>query len=657
MTDSLRTPPPISATPPTSATSAAPAAGLAAAPAAGLAAAPAAGPGGPAGYLPIGEHGIIGDLHTAALVGSDGTIDWFCPDRFDGPSVFGALLDRNRGGHYRIAPEDRLEGTKQLYLPETNVLITRFLSPEGVSEIQDFMPVGGGPQRLIRSVVGIRGALRFRVEVEPRFGYGLYEPQVALEPAGAVFRARGHALALGSPVALERTAAGVAAEFRLAAGERLTFVLQSGEEAPRLDAREAERLGDETVRFWRSWLRQSSYRGRWREMVDRSALTLKLLSYEPSGAIVAAPTTGLPERIGGTRNWDYRYAWVRDFAFSIYALSRLGFAAEAVAFNGFRRKVSTAAAVHDGGSPLNVMYRIDGGSCLTEHELTHLEGYRGSRPVRIGNGAATQLQLDVYGDLFDSIYIAERQALGGHGELIAYDDWISLVPLIEWVCDHWQEPDNGIWETRGGRKRFTHSHLMCWVALDRAIRIATNRGLPADLSRWTRTRDEIFAWVMAHGWSERRRAFVQAEGSDVLDASLLLMPLVHFIAPTDPRWLSTLRAIGSELVSDSLVYRYDPASAPDGLEGEEGTFSMCSFWYVECLARAGHLEEAQLAFEKMLTYANHLGLYSEQIGSSGELLGNFPQAFTHLALISAATRLDLELQRWHPSRTGTPRAS
>jgi GH15 family glucan-1,4-alpha-glucosidase len=601
-------------------------------------------------YLPIAEHGIIGDLHSAALVGSDGTIDWFCPDRFDGPSVFGALLDRDRGGYYRIAPTVPFASTKQLYLPDTNVLITRFLSPAGVGEIQDFMPVGSGPQRLIRSVVGVRGALRFRLEVEPRFGYGLKEPRVTIEPTGAVFRAEGDALVLGSPLALQATSAGATAEFEIAAGERMTFVLQAGDRAAPLGARDAERLGEETVMFWRAWLRQSSYQGRWREIVDRSALTLKLLSYEPSGAIVAAPTASLPEQIGGTRNWDYRYAWLRDFAFSVYALSRLGFAAEAVAFNGFRRKISSAAAAPTGGSPLDVMYRIDGERCLTERELGHLEGYRGSRPVRIGNDAATQFQLDVYGELFDSIYLAERQALMGRGELIAYDDWMSLVPLVEWVCEHWQEPDEGIWETRGGPKRFTHSRLMCWVAIDRAMRIATNRGLPADIVRWRQIRDDIFAWIMARGWSESRQAFVQAEDSDVLDASLLLMPLVHFIAPTDPRWLSTLRAIGSELVSDSLVYRYDPAAAPDGLDGDEGTFSMCSFWYVECLARAGYLEEAQLAFEKMLTYANHVGLYSEQIGSSGELLGNFPQAFTHLALISAAIGLDRELQRQRPSR-------
>ena len=424
------------------------------------------------------------------------------------------------------------------------------------------MPVGSGPQRLIRSVVGVRGAQRFRLEVEPRFDYGLHEPQLAIEPAGVVFRAPGHALALGSPLGLEPTSAGARAEFEVATGERRTFVLQAGDRPVSLSAQEAQRLGDETVMFWRRWLRQSSYQGRWREMVDRSALTLKLLSYEPTGAIIAAPTTSLPEQIGGRRNWDYRYAWLRDFAFSIFALSRLGFTAEATAFNTFRRQISNAAAGCNEGSPLNVMYRIDGGGCLAERELEHLEGYRGSGPARIGNSAATQLQLDVYGELFDSIYLAERQALsGGGGELIAYDDWLGLARLIDWLCQHWQEPDEGIWETRGGRKRFTYSRLMSWVAIDRAIRIASKRGLPADLGAWTQTRNTIFAWIMERGWSERRQAFVQAEDSDVLDASLLLMPLVRFIAPTDPRWLSTLDAIGRELVTDSLVYRYDPAAS------------------------------------------------------------------------------------------------
>jgi GH15 family glucan-1,4-alpha-glucosidase len=603
----------------------------------------AAGPQ-PVGYPPIAEHGVIGDLRSAALVGTDGTVDWYCAERFDGPSVFGSLLDRDRGGAFRIAPVDPSASTKQLYLPDTNVLITRFLSNQGVAEIQDFMPVDAGPQRLIRRLVGVRGRLRFRLEMEPRFDYGRLRPTIRTSSHGVLFRAPGYTASLASPVPLEPTRAGVAATFEVEAGESRTFVLAPREVVSRLTESESHLLMHSTTLYWRRWLAQSEYRGRWREMVHRSALTLKLLSYKPSGAIVAAATTSLPEQIGGERNWDYRYAWLRDFAFSIYALSRLGFSEEVTAFNGFRRAISSAATPRDGESPLQIMYRIDGSSDLDERELDHLEGYRGSRPVRIGNGAATQLQLDVYGELFDSIYISERQALAGRGELIGYDDWRALTPLVDWLCEHWQEPDEGIWETRGGPQRFTHSRLMSWVAVDRAVRIAAERGLPANLPRWIATRDEIFAWIMRRGWNERRQAFVQAEGSDVLDASLLLMPLVHFIAPTDPRWLSTLEAISSELVADSLVHRYDPAAAPDGLKGQEGTFSMCSFWYVECLTHANRLEEAQLVFEKMLTYANHLGLYSEQIGLSGELLGNFPQAFTHLALISAAVTLSRALE-------------
>ena len=599
----------------------------------------------PPDYLPIAEHGVIGDQRSVALVGTDGAIDWYCPERFDGPSVFASILDRRRGGCFRVAPTGPDAHSKQMYLPGTNLLITRFLSPEGVSEVQDFMPLGGDRQRLIRRVVGVRGRLRFRLELEPRFDYGRVQPAVEPVADGVVFRASGQGLALAAAPsgALQPTQAGIAAEFEVGAGESRTFALESGVTVRPLSEGEAERLMNETALAWRGWLGQSTYSGRWREMVHRSALTLKLLSYAPSGAIVASPTTSLPERVGGPRNWDYRYAWLRDFAFSIYALSRLGFIHEAAAFNSFRRTISRAATRGDGDSPLQLMYRIDGGSDLEELELDHLEGYRGSRPVRIGNRAANQFQLDIYGELLDSIYVAERQARAGRGEFISFDDWRGLAGLIDWICDHWQQPDEGIWEVRSGRKRFTYSRLMCWVAIDRAMRIALGRGLPADLLRWTETRDRIFAWIMERGWSERRQAFVQADDVEALDASLLLMPLVHFIAPTDPRWLSTLNAIGRELVSDSLVYRYDLTAAPDGLEGNEGTFSMCSFWYVECLARAGRLEEAELAFQKMLTYANHLGLYSEQIGPSGELLGNFPQAFTHLALISAAVNLDRQL--------------
>jgi len=603
-------------------------------------------------YLPIEDYGVVGDLHSVALIGKNGSVDWYCPLRFDAPSVFAAILDRRRGGRFSVAPRDPEHKTKQLYLPDTNVLVTRFLSRDGVAEVQDFMPVETGRrplrrQRIVRHVVGVRGTTRLRLRLEPAFDYGRSPHEVALREGGALFRSPGIDLALHADIPLHREGHGVAGDLSLTPGTTRTVVLEAtsdAERSERLTERQAQLLLENTIGFWRAWLAQSGYRGRWREMVNRSALTLKLLQYLPTGALVAAPTTSLPERIGGERNWDYRSTWIRDAAFSLYAFLRLGFVEEAQAFNDWLRKLWTDPGRRGpGGSPLQIMYRIDGGSELTEEVLEHLEGYRGSRPVRIGNGAARQLQLDIYGELLDSIYLFEQSGRRGYGPFIGYDDWVEVSRIVDWLCENWDLQDEGIWEVRGGARRFTYSRLTSWVALDRAIRIAEPRGLPADLGRWQAERDAIFRRIMDRCWNAERQAFTQSEGSDVLDASVLLMPLVHFASPTDPRWLSTLEALGRELVSDSLVYRYDPGVAPDGLAGEEGTFSMCSFWYVECLARAGRLEEARLSFEKMHTYANHLGLYSEQIGPTGELLGNFPQAFTHLALISAAVNLDRQL--------------
>jgi GH15 family glucan-1,4-alpha-glucosidase len=588
----------------------------------------------------VADHGVIGDLRSVALVGTDGTIDWYCCPRFDAPSVFGAILDSARGGHYRIAPVGEFS-TKQMYMPDTNVLITRFLSPAGVGEVQDFMAIGPGPQRLVRRVSCITGRVRFRLECEPRFNYARDSHEVSLTAGSAVFTSPGLVLALQGAAAMTPTGAGVATEFSLAAGETASFVLQelaSRQLPARLSERDADELLDETVRYWLGWIAQSTYKGRWREMVNRSALTLKLLTYAPTGAIVAAPTTSLPEQLGGERNWDYRYTWVRDTAFTLYALLRLGFTSEAQAYGRFLHGCFRAGT-SNGSGPLQLMYGIDGRTTLPEELLDHLEGYQGSAPVRIGNGAHGQLQLDIYGEIIDAAYLAESYS----GMHMPYDNWRAIAESVEWLCANWDQPDEGIWETRGGRARFTYSRVLSWVALDRAIRIAGKRSLPADIVRWMQVRDQIFHRVMEQCWSEKRQAFVQHEDTDVLDASVLLMPLVKFITPTDPRWLSTLDAIGAELVSDSLVYRYDPGASPDGLGGSEGTFSICSFWYVEALARAGRLHEARLAFEKMLTYANHLGLYSEEIGASGEQLGNFPQAFTHLALISAAVNLDRRL--------------
>jgi GH15 family glucan-1,4-alpha-glucosidase len=596
-------------------------------------------------YLPIAEHGLIGDLHSAALVGTDGTIDWYCCPRFDSPSVFGAILDRRRGGHFRVAPEREDLRTEQLYLPDTNVLITRFLTPEGVGEVEDFMPVARSREeaarhRIIRRVVAVRGGMRFRVDVEPRFGYGRYTPDVQVDGRRAVFRSPSTTLALHAGTPLERTAHGVSARFSLRPGECRTFVLEHVEphaSPAEYTEDETRALFDATVRFWREWLSQSRYQGRWREMVHRSALTLKLLTYRPTGAIVAAPTTSLPEQVGGPRNWDYRYTWIRDAAFSLYGLLRLGFGEEAAAFMAWLTHRFRRHEAHPHG-PLQVMYGIDGRTDLREETLDHLEGYCGSGPVRVGNAAAEQLQLDIYGELIDSVYLYDK-----YGTPIYHDAWEDLCGIVEWVCENWDQPDEGIWETRGGRLDFTFSRVMSWVAVERAVRIARQRGLPADMVRWMRARDAIYRQIMDRGWHEKRGAFVQHYGGDVLDASLLLMPLVKFIAPTDPRWLSTLDSMDRELVSDSLVYRYNVEASPDGLAGLEGTFSLCSFWYVEALTRAGRLDEARLAFEKMLTYANHVGLYAEQIGPTGDQLGNFPQAFTHLALISAAFNLDRAL--------------
>jgi GH15 family glucan-1,4-alpha-glucosidase len=590
----------------------------------------------PAAYLPIAEHGIIGDLRSVALVGVDGTIDWYCPGRFDAPSVFGSLLDCARGGFYRIAPAGEGWTNKQLYYPDTNVLITRFLGPDGVVEVIDFMPTDESGT-LVRRVIGIRGEVRMVIEVDPRFDYGRATHETVADDSGAVFRSSELSLALCSSVPLKATGSGAYGEFTVSAEVDRSFVLQPGTERRSYSEDEVRRLFAETTQFWLDWLKGCTYRGRWTEMVFRSALTLKLLTYEPTGAIVAAATTSLPERIGGERNWDYRFTWIRDASFTLYALLRLGFKDEAEAFIAWlRERVSDPKRGESG--PLQIMYAVDGRADLEEHTLEHLEGYRGSAPVRIGNGAATQLQLDIYGELLDSWYLFDKYA-----RPVFYEGWQAIRELLGWLCDNWDRPDEGIWETRGGRHNFTFSRLMSWVAFNRALRIVANRGVPAEAAAWTEARDAIFRQIHERGFDEDRGAFVQHYGTDVLDASLLLMPLVRFISPTDPRWLSTLDRITDELVSDSLVYRYNVAAAPDGLEGEEGTFSICTFWWVEALARAGKLDRARLVLEKMFTYANHLGLYSEQIGPTGEALGNFPQAFTHLSLISAAVNLDYRL--------------
>jgi GH15 family glucan-1,4-alpha-glucosidase len=605
-------------------------------------------------YPNISDHGFIGDLQTAALVSTDGTVDWFCCPRFDSPSVFASLLDAERGGFFRIAPDRDDYVSKQLYLPDSAILITRFMTPDGVGEVHDFMPVIEGPatsrHRLVRNIRVVRGTMRFKIEIQPRFDYARKSHALELTENGGVFRSDDleltlHAIAPGSldlkdaGIALDRVDDGLRWTRTLHEGEMGGVVLESMGGAPRrITPEEAQALADDTARFWRSWLQRSTYTGRWREMVTRSAMTLKLMTYAPTGAPVAAPTAGLPEQAGGERNWDYRYTWIRDGSFSIYALLGLGYREEAAAFGSWLRDRATEQAGNTSG-PLKIMYRVDGSSDLVEETLDHFEGWRGSRPVRIGNGAADQLQLDIYGEAADAIFLADSSGLAP-----GYQGWTALASMVDWLCEHWDQPDEGIWETRGGRRDFTYGRFQTWVALDRAIRLAGHRGWPADVERWTSERDQVYRQVMERGWNAKAGAFTQHYDTEVLDSALLMMPQQGFISPQDPMWKSTLAAMERELVSDSLVYRYNPGASPDGLAGDEGTFSLCTFWYVGALAQAGRLDEARLTFEKMHTYANHLGLYSEEIGSTGEQLGNFPQAFSHLSLISAAVNLDRELE-------------
>ena len=606
-------------------------------------------------YKPIEDYGMIGDMHTVALVGIDGSIDWLCAPSFDSPSVFAAILDDDKGGSFKISPVGDEVSCKQFYWPDTNVLITRFLAPDGAAELTDFMPAGravSGDEhrlRLIRRLTAVRGTLKFRMECKPAFNFGRDGHEATIEDGGAIFSTPSLILGLDTDLPLEECDGAVVSEFTLREGETAVFEIShlSREEGwgLTLTAVEAENLFRRTVDYWQGWIGKCRYTGRWREIVHRSALALKLLTYQPTGAIVAAPTCSLPEGVGGERNWDYRYTWIRDSAFTIYAFLRLGFTEEAEQFMNF---LVTLCKEPGSDGSLQIMYGIDGRKELTEETLDHLDGYMGSKPVRIGNGAYNQIQLDIYGELMDAAYLYNK-----HGAPISYDLWTSLRTFADWVCDNWRGKDEGIWEVRGGQQEFVYSKLMCWVALDRAIRLADKRSFPAPRQRWLEIRNEIYEDIIKKGWNEKRQAFVQHYGSDSLDAANLMMPLTFFMSPSDPRMLKTLDQTllppeEGGLTANSLVYRYNIEETDDGLSGEEGTFNICTFWLVEALTRAGRhdrarLEEARLMFERMLGFANHVGLYAEQTGLRGEALGNFPQAFTHLALISAAFNLDRAL--------------
>jgi GH15 family glucan-1,4-alpha-glucosidase len=602
-------------------------------------------------YQPIEDYGIIGNLRTAALIAKNGSIDWFCCPHFDSPSVFGAILDHNKGGYFRISPTSEEISRKQVYVPDTNVLITRFLAADGVGEIIDYMPLSDSKDvppylGLIRRVRVVRGAMQFRLECVPAFNYGRDTHTTEIIAEGARFGSSALRFGLASSAPLAQFGVGVSAEFSLDEGHSQSFQfreLKPDEHEPiGCPEQMSDELFHDTIQYWRQWISKCTYRGRWRETVHRSALVLKLLTFAPTGAIVAAPTCSLPESLGGPRNWDYRYTWIRDAAFTVYSLLRIGFVEEATQFVSF---LDARCHEMDPDGALQTVYGIDGRHDLPEVTLDHWEGYKGSSPVRIGNAASQQLQLDIYGELMDSLYLYNK-----HATPISYELWIYLRRLTNWVCQHWQDKDEAIWEVRGGPRDFVYSKVMCWVAVDRALRLANKRSFPADWAAWTATRDQMYETIMQRGWNQQLGAFVQQLDGEALDASTLMMPMVFFVSPTDPRILQTIDAINRApkdggLVSNGLVFRYDVDKTPDGLKGTEGTFNLCTFWLVEALMRASHsdpkkLRQARFLFEQILGYANHLGLYAEQIGHQGQALGNFPQALTHLALISAAFNLD-----------------
>jgi GH15 family glucan-1,4-alpha-glucosidase len=594
---------------------------------------------------PIGDHGIIGDLRTCALVAVDGTIDYFCWPDLDSPSIFTALLDSDAAGIFSLAPRWPDARRQQLYLPDTNILQTRWLDDAGVAEVTDYMPICDDPHqtpRIIRRLAVLQGEANFELRCGPVHDYARAATRAARHGDAVDFSAPGQPvlrLAAGVPLHIEGHAA--VARFVLKAGESLEFVFGSAEDE-RVAAGDNLACFTATLQYWRNWCAAGNYKGRWREMVNRSALALKLLTSLRHGSIAAAATFGLPEHLGGERNWDYRASWIRDASFSVYALMRLGYTGEATSFI----KWVARCLEHSQYQPdkLQVMYRLDSETDLPEEDLPHLSGYAGSRPVRIGNLAYRQVQLDIYGELMDAVYLANK-----YGEAISHRGWEHITKMIDHVCENWNQADAGIWEMRGEPRHFLHSRLMCWVAIDRALRLAAKRSLPMPYARWDQARTAIREDIWTHFWNKDLGHFTATRHGRDLDASMLLMPLFRFVGATDPDWLATLDAIKHSLVQDGLVRRYNNADTPsDPLPGDEGAFAACSFWYVECLARADRLEEAHFEFEKLLSYANPLGLYAEEFDRRGYALGNTPQALTHLALISAAFFLERKLNGGEP---------
>lgn len=608
-------------------------------------------------YPPIGDYGLISDMHSCALVSKAGSIDWCCFPRFDSAAVFSRILDWPKAGHFQVAPRG-VRSVRRRYLPGTNVLETTFETDTGVAKLIDFMPIHphsrpeeplevGCRQQVARILECVSGNVHFMLECRPRFDYGTIVPHAVLNGPNTGFAHGGaDALSLNCTVPLREANASFQSEGLLRAGEKLcaavTYQPRMSHAVQALDEDEIARRLDETTRFWNQWSALCTYDGEYRDDVLRSALTLKALTYAPSGALLAAATTSLPEAIGGSRNWDYRFTWIRDATFALYALFILGYTAEARAFKDWL-EWSTVGRARD----LQIMYGLGGERRLAEAELPELEGYRGSGPVRIGNAAYSQFQLDIYGEVLDSAHLYRK--FGGEMDP---EYWQYLRQVLDFVIDHWREPDEGIWETRSGRQHFVFSKVWCWVALDRAIKVARALGLPGDVERWRKVRAEIKEDVLAKGYDAQRGAFVQAYGSKALDTANLMLPLVGFIPAGDPRMRSTIEAIERELTSpQGFVYRYK--GFDDGLAGGEGTFTICTFWLADNLIALGEVHRARALFEQVRGCANDLGLFSEEIDAeTGEMLGNFPQVFTHLGFINTAVQLHKAAAREASTRPG-----
>ena len=582
--------------------------------------------------LRIEDYGLIGDLHTAALVGTNGSIDWLCLPRFDSSACFANLLGTEDNGRWRIAPAKKVFAVTRRYRPSTLVLETEFETADGVVRIIDCMPMRVSNPRIVRVVEGVRGTVPMSLQLNPRFDYGKTAPWVRTE--GDVMRAGAgpEAVELQASVPIVRREHHFEAEFAVREGERASFVLTwhlSWESAPR--PIDALRAVAETDGWWRAWSGRSTYKWAWKDEVERSLIVLKALTYAPTGGIVAAATTSLPEFLGGVRNWDYRFCWIRDAALALDALMSAGYVEEATKWRDW-----VIRAVAGDPEDLQIMYGIGGERRLDEYELGWLPGYEASAPVRVGNAASGQRQLDVYGELADAIYQARQLGMAPVAE--------GLDPgqgVVRWLEEHWREPDDGIWEVRGPRRQFVHSKVMAWVAADRLLKMAEESGYEAELKGLRRMRDDIHEEVCQKGYDAKRNTFTQYYGSAQLDAALLLIPQVGFLAASDPRVVGTVDAIQRELVRDGFVMRYIPdKDAADGLPPGEGAFLACSFWLVTDLAMLGRLDEARALFDRLLSLRNDLGIFSEEYDQSRRrLIGNFPQAFTHLTLIASAVAL------------------